>query len=147
MHTHLCIVWIVSASLMPTKGIYRCSLKDLTFNPLYLSIIVSPKDYEVFAWYSLSNIFFVIFYFWLFVSLLVNLVQIQGKYYFRIDPLGEGAKWRRSVGQEIYSPLLLAFSDQVILEKGDVWVYLFVNCLVTEYSFICRRGIAGRILI
>ncbi|KAK3026721.1 hypothetical protein RJ639_042174 [Escallonia herrerae] len=37
---------------------------------------------------------------------------IQGKYYFRIDPLGEGAKWRRSVGQEIYSPLLLAFTEQ-----------------------------------
>lgn len=38
---------------------------------------------------------------------------MQGKFYFRIDPLGEGAKWRRSFGQEIYSPLLLAFSEQV----------------------------------
>lgn len=37
---------------------------------------------------------------------------IQGKYYVRIDPLGEGAKWRRSYGQEIYSPLLLAFTEQ-----------------------------------
>jgi len=40
-------------------------------------------------------------------------VQIQGKLYYRIDPLGEGAKWRRSFGQEIYSPLLLAFAEQV----------------------------------
>ncbi|KAK1310707.1 hypothetical protein QJS10_CPA08g00415 [Acorus calamus] len=39
-------------------------------------------------------------------------LTIQGKYYLRIDPLGEGAKWRRSVGQEIYSPLRLAFSEQ-----------------------------------
>lgn len=39
--------------------------------------------------------------------------QIQGKFYFRFDPLGEGAKWRRTVGQEIYSPLLLAFAEQV----------------------------------
>lgn len=39
--------------------------------------------------------------------------QVQGKFYLRIDPLGEGAKWRRSFGQEIYSPLLLAFTEQV----------------------------------
>ncbi|KAG0461324.1 hypothetical protein HPP92_021621 [Vanilla planifolia] len=38
--------------------------------------------------------------------------MIQGKVYLRIDPLGEGAKWRRTTGQEIYSPLLLAFSEQ-----------------------------------
>ncbi|KAK4798026.1 hypothetical protein SAY86_030352 [Trapa natans] len=39
-------------------------------------------------------------------------LTIQGKYYFRFDPLGEGARWRRSYGQEIYSPLLLAFAEQ-----------------------------------
>jgi alpha-mannosidase len=39
-------------------------------------------------------------------------LTIIGKYYLRINPLGEGAKWRRSFGQEIYSPLLLAFSEQ-----------------------------------
>ncbi|KAK3020136.1 hypothetical protein RJ639_004604 [Escallonia herrerae] len=44
-------------------------------------------------------------------------LSIQGKYYLRIDPLGEGAKWRRSLGQEIYSPLLLAFTEQ----DGDSW--------------------------
>ncbi|KAI4350435.1 hypothetical protein L6164_004891 [Bauhinia variegata] len=37
---------------------------------------------------------------------------IQGKLYLRIDRIGEGAKWRRTVGQEIYSPLLLAFSEE-----------------------------------
>lgn len=44
-------------------------------------------------------------------------LTIQGKYYYSIDPLGDGAKWRRSFGQEIYSPLLLAFSEQ----DGDDW--------------------------
>ncbi|KAJ0440560.1 putative alpha-mannosidase [Helianthus annuus] len=39
-------------------------------------------------------------------------LAVQGKYYIRMDPLGEGAKWRRSYGQEIYSPLLLAFTEQ-----------------------------------
>ncbi|GKV17421.1 hypothetical protein SLEP1_g27935 [Rubroshorea leprosula] len=39
-------------------------------------------------------------------------LTIVGKYYLRIDPLGEGAKWRRSFGQEIYSPFLLAFTEQ-----------------------------------
>ncbi|KAL3512072.1 hypothetical protein ACH5RR_024789 [Cinchona calisaya] len=39
-------------------------------------------------------------------------LTVQGKFYFKIDSLGEGAKWRRTFGQEIYSPLLLAFSEQ-----------------------------------
>ncbi|KAL8143545.1 hypothetical protein V2J09_016577 [Rumex salicifolius] len=43
---------------------------------------------------------------------------IKGKYFFRIDPVGEGARWRRTVGQEIYSPLLLAFAEQ----DGDDWM-------------------------
>ncbi|XP_014501898.1 probable alpha-mannosidase At5g13980 isoform X1 [Vigna radiata var. radiata] len=38
-------------------------------------------------------------------------LTVLGKYYFRIDPVGEGARWRRSFGQEIYSPLLLAFTE------------------------------------
>ncbi|CAL0332951.1 unnamed protein product [Lupinus luteus] len=39
-------------------------------------------------------------------------LTIQGKLHLRIDPIGEGAKWRRTVGQELYSPLLLAFTEQ-----------------------------------
>uniref|UniRef100_A0A803LR41 Alpha-mannosidase n=1 Tax=Chenopodium quinoa TaxID=63459 RepID=A0A803LR41_CHEQI len=42
----------------------------------------------------------------------------QGKFYFKIDRLGEGAKWRRSFGQQLYSPLLLAFSEQ----DDDNWL-------------------------
>ncbi|XP_073225139.1 probable alpha-mannosidase At5g13980 isoform X2 [Cicer arietinum] len=38
-------------------------------------------------------------------------LTVLGKYYFRIDPIGEGARWRRTFGQEIYSPLLLAFTE------------------------------------
>ncbi|XVF57695.1 hypothetical protein PTKIN_Ptkin07bG0002600 [Pterospermum kingtungense] len=45
-------------------------------------------------------------------------LTIRGKFYLRIDHIGEGAKWRRTVGQEIYSPLLLAFSEQ----DGDDWM-------------------------
>ncbi|XXG47127.1 hypothetical protein AAC387_Pa02g1821 [Persea americana] len=50
-------------------------------------------------------------------------LTVQGKFYLRIDPLGEGAKWRRMVGQEIYTPFLLAFSEQV-LEDGSVLMRL-----------------------
>ncbi|KAF7801853.1 alpha-mannosidase [Senna tora] len=46
-------------------------------------------------------------------------LTIQGKLYLRIDRLGEGAKWRRTVGQEIYSPLLLAFTEQ----DDDEWLH------------------------
>ncbi|KAF5188201.1 Alpha-mannosidase [Thalictrum thalictroides] len=55
-------------------------------------------------------------------------LTIQGKFYFRIDPLGEGAKWRRSVGQEIYSPFLLAFTEQ----DGDNWT----GSHIPTYSFM-----------
>uniref|UniRef100_A0ACD5UGW4 Uncharacterized protein n=1 Tax=Avena sativa TaxID=4498 RepID=A0ACD5UGW4_AVESA len=51
---------------------------------------------------------------------------IQGKYYMKIDALGEGARWRRTFGQEIYSPLLLAFSEQ----DGGNWV----NSHVPKFS-------------
>ncbi|KAI4350436.1 hypothetical protein L6164_004892 [Bauhinia variegata] len=55
-------------------------------------------------------------------------LTIQGKFYFRIDPLGEGAKWRRTFGQELYSPLLLAFSEQ----DEDDWL----NSHVVTFSGI-----------
>ncbi|KAB2038213.1 hypothetical protein ES319_D03G131000v1 [Gossypium barbadense] len=53
-------------------------------------------------------------------------LTIIGKYYLRIDPLGEAAKWRRSFGQEIYSPFLLAFTQQ----EGDGWT----NSHVSSFS-------------
>ena len=58
----------------------------------------------------------------MFTSGLLNntLFQVLGKYYLRIDPLGEGAKWRRSFGQEIYSPLLVAFTEQVGEQKNEL---------------------------
>ncbi|XP_076940855.1 alpha-mannosidase At3g26720-like [Bidens hawaiensis] len=53
---------------------------------------------------------------------------VQGKYYIRIDPVGDGAKWRRTFGQEIYSPLLLAFAEQ----DGNDWK----NSHVSSFSMI-----------
>ncbi|CAK8542739.1 unnamed protein product [Lathyrus sativus] len=46
-------------------------------------------------------------------------LTIQGKLYLRIDRKDKGAKWRRTVGQEIYSPLLLAFTEQ----DEDNWLH------------------------
>jgi alpha-mannosidase len=45
-------------------------------------------------------------------------LTIQGKFYVQIDKPGDGAKWRRTFGQEIYSPLLIAFTEQ----EGDSWI-------------------------
>ncbi|KAJ9189777.1 hypothetical protein P3X46_001031 [Hevea brasiliensis] len=55
-------------------------------------------------------------------------LTIQGKYFVRIDHLGEGAKWRRTVGQEIYSPVLLAFTEQ----DGSNWM----NSHISTFSGI-----------
>lgn len=46
-------------------------------------------------------------------------LTIQGKLFLRIDRKGEGAKWRRTLGQELYSPLLLAFTEQ----DEDNWLH------------------------
>nr|GMC96915.1 alpha-mannosidase-like isoform X5 [Ipomoea batatas] len=35
--------------------------------------------------------------------------SIRGNYYVSVNQLGAGSHWRRTTGQEIYSPLLLAF--------------------------------------
>ncbi|KAL3829432.1 hypothetical protein ACJIZ3_018234 [Penstemon smallii] len=55
-------------------------------------------------------------------------LTVQGKFYLRIDPRGEGAKWRRTFGQEVYSPLLLAFSE----EEGNNWM----SSHITTFSAI-----------
>ncbi|VAI39198.1 unnamed protein product [Triticum turgidum subsp. durum] len=51
---------------------------------------------------------------------------IQGKYYLKIDPQGDGARWRRTFGQELYSPLLLAFAEK----DGGNWA----NSHVSSFS-------------
>ncbi|XP_057854517.2 alpha-mannosidase [Cryptomeria japonica] len=39
-------------------------------------------------------------------------LTVRGTYYVSINAIGNGAQWRRTTGQEIYSPLLLAFSQE-----------------------------------
>ncbi|XP_076907338.1 alpha-mannosidase-like isoform X2 [Bidens hawaiensis] len=39
-------------------------------------------------------------------------LAIRGKYYLSVDNTGSGSRWRRTTGQEIYSPLLLAFTHE-----------------------------------
>ncbi|KAL4187433.1 hypothetical protein AMTRI_Chr09g18980 [Amborella trichopoda] len=39
-------------------------------------------------------------------------LTVRGHYYMSIDPLGSGARWRRTTGQKVYSPLLLAFTHE-----------------------------------
>ncbi|KAJ7944151.1 Alpha-mannosidase [Quillaja saponaria] len=44
-------------------------------------------------------------------------LTVRGNYYVSINQLGAGARWRRTTGQEIYSPFLLAFTH----EKFEDW--------------------------
>lgn len=39
-------------------------------------------------------------------------LTIRGSYYVNVHKLGAGSRWRRTAGQEIYSPLLLAFTHE-----------------------------------
>ncbi|KAL6195936.1 hypothetical protein ACLB2K_031553 [Fragaria x ananassa] len=40
-------------------------------------------------------------------------LTVRGNYYMSINQFGDGAQWRRTTGQEVYSPLLLAFTHEV----------------------------------
>lgn len=44
-------------------------------------------------------------------------LTIRGSYYLSINQVGAGAVWRRTTGQEIYTPLLAAFTQ----EKEETW--------------------------
>ncbi|KAK4583933.1 hypothetical protein RGQ29_021880 [Quercus rubra] len=44
-------------------------------------------------------------------------LTVRGNYYVSINQVGAGARWRRTTGQEVYSPLLLAFTH----EKLEDW--------------------------
>lgn len=44
-------------------------------------------------------------------------LTVRGNYYMSINHLGAGSQWRRTTGQEIYSPLLLAFTH----ESAEDW--------------------------
>ncbi|KAK6912903.1 Glycoside hydrolase family 38, N-terminal domain [Dillenia turbinata] len=64
---------------------------------------------------------------------------VRGKYYVRIDPIGEGAKWRRTAGQEIYSPLLLAFTEQ----DGNNWMNSHLSTFsAMEASYSLPKNVA-----
>ncbi|XP_027344930.1 alpha-mannosidase isoform X2 [Abrus precatorius] len=39
-------------------------------------------------------------------------LTVRGNYYVSIHKLGAGSRWRRTTGQEIYSPMLLAFTHE-----------------------------------
>ncbi|XAR73763.1 Alpha-mannosidase [Bertholletia excelsa] len=44
-------------------------------------------------------------------------LTVRGNYFVSIDQPGAGSKWRRTTGQEVYSPILLAFTH----EKLEEW--------------------------
>ncbi|CAI9276447.1 unnamed protein product [Lactuca saligna] len=39
-------------------------------------------------------------------------LTVRGNYYMNANAVGSGSRWRRTTGQEIYSPLLLAFAHE-----------------------------------
>lgn len=41
-------------------------------------------------------------------------LTVRGNYYVSINKLGAGSRWRRTTGQEIYAPILLAFTNENI---------------------------------
>ncbi|EXC35339.1 Lysosomal alpha-mannosidase [Morus notabilis] len=55
-------------------------------------------------------------------------LTVRGNYYVSINQAGAGAQWRRTTGQEIYSPLLLAFTH----EKFEDWIASYTT---TSSSF------------
>eukprot|EP01018_Ginkgo_biloba_P019262 Gb_36492 [translate_table: standard] len=64
---------------------------------------------------------------------------VKGKYYVSINPVGSGAQWRRPIGQQIYSPLLLAFT----YEEEVKWKASHTsNFLAMEASYSLPNNVA-----
>ncbi|KAL1569764.1 alpha-mannosidase [Salvia divinorum] len=60
-------------------------------------------------------------------------LTVRGNYYVSVDQLGSGARWRRRAGQEIYSPLVLAFSH----EESEKWSSSYLvdgSSMASNYS-------------
>ncbi|KAI8018711.1 hypothetical protein LOK49_LG04G01267 [Camellia lanceoleosa] len=43
-------------------------------------------------------------------------LTVRGNYYISINQLGAGSRWRRTTSQEVYSPILLAFTHETLDE-------------------------------
>ena len=107
-------------------------LWSIFFHPIMWSAFnYSRRSYDVFCGFALTLFTAAVISYWY-----MTILQIQGKFYLKIDHIGEGAKWRRTVGQEIYSPLLLAFTEQV-KEKSWFWlVAIGSKCLGDQFCFL-----------
>ena len=49
------------------------------------------------------------------IVIIPNHLQARGTYYVNVEKIGHGAHWRRTYGQQVYSPFLLAFTHEVYL--------------------------------
>ncbi|GMH06556.1 hypothetical protein Nepgr_008396 [Nepenthes gracilis] len=78
-------------------------------------------------------------------------LTVRGNYYININHLGAGARWRRTVGQEIYSPLLLAFAREENWKPSHQANSSFMDpnyCLPPNVVLITLQELEdGRILI
>ncbi|KAI5057211.1 hypothetical protein GOP47_0027226 [Adiantum capillus-veneris] len=45
-------------------------------------------------------------------------LTVQGKLFLNVSPLKKGSRWRRSMGQQVYSPLHLSFTT---MDPGESW--------------------------
>ena len=63
-----------------------------------------------------NKLCFPFFYLYIAFGISLHTYQVRGNYYIGIHKLGAGSRWRRTTGQEIYSPLLLAFTHEVWLK-------------------------------
>ncbi|KAH9710933.1 putative alpha-mannosidase [Citrus sinensis] len=67
-------------------------------------------------------------------------LTVRGNYYLSVNQLGAGARWRRTTGQEVYSPLLLAFTQEE-LDDGSVLLrlaHLYEEGEDAEYSTLAK---------
>ncbi|KAL3720552.1 hypothetical protein ACJRO7_005376 [Eucalyptus globulus] len=66
-------------------------------------------------------------------------LTVRGHYYIGINKPGTGARWRRTTGQEVYSPLVLAFAH----EKMEDWTASHVTIGTTmDSSYSLPQNVA-----
>ena len=66
------------------------------------------------------------------IVIIPNHLQARGTYYVNVEKIGHGAHWRRTYGQQVYSPFLLAFTHEVYLLAFSKKSLVFCVCIIFQ---------------
>ena len=122
----------------------------LSISGVYLKMMAEVLESHLMKWFawikiakglrytSVSSLYYPAIQLLIAIVILPKIRQARGTYYVNVEKLGNGAHWRRTYGQQVYSPFLLAFTHEVhSLTLSTFLLCVFMPSKLTIYS--CYR--------